>query len=99
VPVFAVTYTYAPGSDDARDEVRPEHVEFLSAQHRAGRLLVSGPLKDESPGALLVIDADSSRAAAELLDADPFRRGGLIAGRSVRRWDVFFGGTLEGTDS
>ena len=97
MPVFAVTYEYTdqPGDEQRRDEHRPEHVAFLTAQHEAGRLLVSGPV-DRDPsaggsGALLIFAGESADDVAALLDGDPFRREGLIARRTVSPWRVFFG--------
>ncbi|XKK61194.1 YciI family protein [Streptomyces sp. ARC32] len=90
---FAVTYTYAEDSAPARDEHRPEHKDFLESQFNAGRLRVSGPLgQDGAPGALLVFEAGSADELAALLDQDPFRREGLIAERTIRDWQIFFGG-------
>ncbi|MEU9059835.1 YciI family protein [Streptomyces sp. NPDC048430] len=90
---FAVTYTYAEDSATARDEHRPEHKGFLESQFDAGRLRVSGPLgPDGAPGALLVLEAGSADELTALLNQDPFHREGLIAERTVREWQIFFGG-------
>ncbi|MET9593973.1 YciI family protein [Streptomyces sp. NPDC006516] len=90
---FAVTYTYADDSAPARDEHRPAHKDFLEQQFDAGRLRVSGPLgPDGAPGALLVLEAESAAELAALLDLDPFHREGLIAERTIRAWQIFFGG-------
>ena len=92
---FAVTYEYTdePEAQQQRDAHRPAHVAFLAAQHAAGRLLVSGPVGGgaSNAGALLVFAGESADDVAALLDADPFRREGLIARRTVARWNVFFG--------
>lgn len=90
---YAVIYTYAEDSHGARDTHRPEHKAFLEGHFEAGRLRVSGPLgQDGSPGALLVFEAESADELLSLLDEDPFRREGLIAERTVRAWQIFFGG-------
>ncbi|MCX5415735.1 YciI family protein [Streptomyces sp. NBC_00059] len=90
---FAVTYTYAEDSAGARDQHRPEHKNFLEGHFDAGRLRVSGPLgADGAPGALLVFEAESADELAGLLDQDPFHREGLIALRTIRAWQIFFGG-------
>jgi len=88
--IYAITYTYSPASSDARDRVRPFHVEFLQQRFRNGELRMSGPV-DSGAGALLVIGADSEQAALTLMDQDPFALEGLIEQRGIRRWDVFFG--------
>lgn len=92
MPTFAVTYTYSGSSSPQRDETRPAHVEFLQAQFDGGRLLQSGPFgPQESPGALLVISAESKADAEALMNQDPFHRAGLIRERTIRQWNIFFG--------
>lgn len=88
---YAVTYSYAEGSDAARDEHRPAHKDFLAGLHDSGRLRVSGPV-DGGSGALLVLEGASAEEIARVLDDDPFRRTGLIGDRTIREWSIFFGG-------
>lgn len=88
---YAVTYTYAPDTDAARDAHRPRHEDFLAGLHDSGRLRVSGPL-DDAAGALLVVEGGSAAEVEALLDGDPFRQEGVIAERSVRGWSIVFGG-------
>lgn len=91
--VFAVQYTYDDRSA-RRDEVRPSHRAFLAELNAAGSLLASGPLADDAagtPGALLIVSADSPESAAALLDADPFAANGLIADRVIRAWTQIYG--------
>ncbi|MCB7137394.1 YciI family protein [Cellulosimicrobium marinum] len=93
MPIHAVTYVY-PDRPAELDAVRPEHRAFLRGLHEQGALLASGPLAataDAPAGALLIVDAASVDAAAELLDADPFARAGLVAERSVRPWSPVIG--------
>lgn len=87
-PVFAVLYTY---SDDVttRDEVRPRHRAYLAELLERGLLLASGPwagAEGKDDGALLVVTADDIDTAAALLDEDPFRQVGVVAGREIREW-------------
>lgn len=84
--IFAVLYRY---SDDvaARDAHRPEHREFLAG---CEGLLLSGPLT-EPAGALLLVTAESAEQVEQLLDADPFRRAGVITDREVRPFDPVLG--------
>jgi uncharacterized protein YciI len=87
---FAVTYTYAPGTDAERDTHRPVHREFLGTLHERGRLRISGPV-DGGTGALLILDGTSAEEVASVLDDDPFRAEGLIADRTVQEWEIVFG--------
>lgn len=88
---FAIIYEYSTTTDEARSEIRPRHVDFLQEQFGRGRLLVSGPLVSESPGALLIVDAEDQSAAEALMDADPFAQAALIKRRQVLEWSRVFG--------
>jgi uncharacterized protein len=88
--LHAVIYRYSPDTDRL-DEHRPRHREYLRTLFEQGRIVVSGPLTDGAPGALLILDADDPAHVAELLDQDPFRLLGLIEEREIRQWSPAFG--------
>lgn len=50
---------------------RTAHGEWLDAQHRAGRLLFSGPATDGSHGIYVVLAADQSEAE-QIAGEDPY---------------------------
>jgi uncharacterized protein len=88
---FAVLYRYSTDAD-ALDEHRPAHREYLGSLFLAGHIVVSGPLGEGGrPTALLIMQADSADAVAELLDEDPFRQKDLIVEREIRPWNVVYG--------
>jgi len=93
--LHAVIYRYSPDTDRL-DEHRPRHREYLRTLFEQGRIVVSGPLTDGAPGALLILDADDPAHVAELLDQDPFRLLGLIQEREIRQWSPAFGGERLG---
>lgn len=94
--VFAVTYTYAAGSDAARDEHRPAHRDYLGGLGRQGVNLCSGPLGPaEAPGALLLFRAGSKEEALAYTEQDPFRLRGLVSGVVAREWTPVLGPLAE----
>jgi hypothetical protein len=87
VPHFVATYRYAPGSEERRDAVRPEHRAYLAG---LDALVLSGPTDDG--GAVLVFEAGSAEEVHGLLDADPFTTAGdVVAERSVVGWTIALG--------
>lgn len=84
--LFAVTLSY---TDDVerRLEVRPKHREYLRTLLENGKLHESGPFADDS-GALLIYDAKDVAEVQELLSADPFTPAGIIAGATIKEWNV-----------
>lgn len=94
--LHAVIYRYADDPDQL-DEHRPLHKDYLASLFEQGRIVISGPLTDGAPGALLIVAADDADQVAALLDPDPFFTLGLIADRQIRSWKPFFGAaSLEG---
>ncbi|MFE9242405.1 YciI family protein [Nocardiopsis sp. NPDC006938] len=85
--VYAVTYTYAENSTEARDLHRPAHRAYLDGLSQQDVNLCSGPLgPDDAPGALLLFRAESAREALDHTEPDPFRVEGLVSDVSVREW-------------
>lgn len=84
---FAVFYEYDPSKSELADEVRPRHRAFLADLKERGANVASGPLSGDGPNALLIFEADSAQAVAELLDADPFKVCGVITSRSIHPWN------------
>ncbi|MDO5511342.1 YciI family protein [Corynebacterium sp.] len=86
---FAVSYHYPDGSADIV-RLRPEHREWLATLLDAGQLVASGPHTDGSGGALIIIRLPEDATlvdAAELMDADPFTREGVLDGREIHEWN------------
>jgi uncharacterized protein YciI len=86
---YAVNYSYAVEANQL-NEVRPIHRAWLAEQLAEGTLLASGPLVD-LPGALLIFQAESPQALAEILDNDPFDIAGFIGERDIAEWNPVFG--------
>ena len=62
-------------------EVRPRHREFLGNLHEQGILRMAGSWAEPRPGAYIWVEADSAEHALEILDADPFKKEGVIIDR------------------
>lgn len=88
--LFAVTYRYAPGSEQGRDAHRPAHLDFLQGLFDDGTLVVSGPTEGAEPGALLIVRSGSAEEAERAMTADPFARHGFVE-RTVSAWSPKFG--------
>lgn len=94
--VYAVTYTYAGNSTEARDQHRPAHRAYLNELSEQGVNLVSGPFgAEEAPGALLLFRAESAKEVLALVEADPFHVRGVVADVSVREWIPVLGPLAE----
>lgn len=67
---------------------RPAHRERLQALHETGRLVMAGPLADDS-GALLVFDVADADALAEIVDEDSYFRTPGVTLVGQREWAPF----------
>ncbi|MDO5728799.1 MAG: YciI family protein [Actinomycetaceae bacterium] len=88
---FIVEYTYDPSRATEMDEVRPAHRAHLSKLHDAGIIRLVGSWKDPAPGALIIIEADSSEGALQALNEDPFYIAGFIKNRDAHPYTIVFG--------
>jgi len=85
---FAAIIEYTPDRDKT-EAIRPEHRKYLTSLLQKGQLVISGPLTD-TPGAIIVYEADSVEAAEALLKADPFHQNGVFVRWVIRPWNVVF---------
>ena len=87
---FAVHYTYVDDTELIARH-RPEHRAFLSGL--TGKGLVAGGAYPEAtpPSALLVVKAESSEAASDLLAGDPFRTNNVLADVRIVHWTPVIG--------
>lgn len=89
--VYAVVYTYSADSA-GREEHRPAHKRFLDKLGEQGGNICSGPFgPEETPGALLLLRAESREHALALTDGDPFRVHGLVADVRAQEWIPMLG--------
>jgi uncharacterized protein YciI len=73
IHVLKSTYLQPP---DVIEQTRPAHLEFLTAEIEAGRLLLAGRQEDGSGGVLVTADM-SAEQAQDVLDRDPYVRAGV----------------------
>ena len=87
--IFAVQYVYHPERSEEVARVRPDHRMFLRELYERGDLLASGPT--DNGKALIIVRAQDSHGALELLDADPMRIANVIVERSAHAWNPVIG--------
>ncbi|MFC9790760.1 YciI family protein [Rhodococcus sp. NPDC127528] len=94
MPFIAVHYVYRNGSVPDRDRIRPAHRDWLGELVRQGHVLTAGPYLDDS-GALLLLDAPDTDAAAKLLSDDPFTVAGIVTEARYCEWKPVSGAFSE----
>ena len=72
IHVLKSTYLQPP---DVVEQTRPAHLEFLTAEIAAGRLLLAGRQEDGS-GGLLVTGDISTEDAQDIIARDPYTKAG-----------------------
>ena len=82
------------GDSAERDRHFPAHQAWLDDQHRAGRILFSGPTVDRAYGMYVVV-ADSLDEAAALAGEDPFHAHD-VREMTLLPWEVRRYGRLDG---
>ena len=88
--VFTVEYHYVTDRDEEMAEVRPTHRAFNGDLAAQGRLIAAGPYTG-THDALIIVRAEDTASALELLETDPFNQAGFIAERIPREWNPVIG--------
>ena len=81
-------------TNEERDQRTQPHRDWLDAQHRAGRMLFSGPVTDGSYGVYVLLAA-SLEAAQRLAGEDPYHVHGDREAQ-VLEWNAHRAMRLEG---
>ncbi|MEC4015056.1 YciI family protein [Streptomyces sp. H27-D2] len=68
-----------------RQELHPAHAQNLRDLADSGVLLLGGPLPDENAG-LLLYEVEDRQSLQELLDDEPYVKGGVVARTRIRQW-------------
>jgi uncharacterized protein len=96
IPAYAAWCRDGPDAPRLRDEHLAAHLAHVEAN--MDKLLLAGPLKDESgayAGSLIVFGVDSADEAWALMQADPYHRAGVWAEVRIERF-LPVAGTLIG---
>ncbi|MFH9012606.1 YciI family protein [Streptomyces sp. NPDC017943] len=81
---FVVEFEYNVDRE-GREHLHPAHTAYLRDLTDRGVLLLAGPLKDVN-GGLLVYEADDAEHLQQILDAEPYVKGGIVCRVRIRRW-------------
>lgn len=87
--LFVVIGHDAPGAQEKRPAVRPAHLEHLRPLAEAGRIRLAGPFLDKT-GSLIVLEADSSADAWEIVARDPYVVEGIFTQVEVKPFTAVF---------
>lgn len=63
---------------DVIDQTRPAHLEFLTAEIAAGRLLLAGRQESKAGGVLVTADL-SVEEADDVMARDPYQQAGVVS--------------------
>ena len=81
-----VTYASYVQDQEAVNDLRPEHFEYLAELLAEGKLAAAGSFADGS-GGLFIYDVESLEDAKGAVSADPFAAGGAFARYEVKSWE------------
>jgi uncharacterized protein YciI len=80
-------------------ELRPAHRQYMAQLNSQNRLWAAGPFADGT-GALFIYEAPDQHAAEEILHADPYFTGGVLAISKLMAWNpALYNPFVEGSSS
>jgi uncharacterized protein YciI len=83
---YAVMIEYGPDKNKI-DEFRPEHRVYLKSLIDAGKLVICGPITDNT-GGLIVYNVDDESEVEGIIKADPFYKCGVFHTWTIRPWKI-----------
>ena len=90
--VFVLTQVNGPNYDRSRhrrDQAAwPEHAAYMDELLAGGFVIMGGPL-DDGEHVLLIVQAEDEEEVSQRLAGDPWRPVGILATKSLQRWDVW----------
>src|SRR5271155_2042053 len=80
-------------------ELRPEHRQYMAQLDSQNKLWAAGPFADGT-GALFIYEAPDRHAAEEILKADPYFTGEVLAVSKLIAWSpALYNAFVEGASS
>ncbi|HKR68870.1 MAG TPA: YciI family protein [Streptosporangiaceae bacterium] len=90
--VFVLTQVNGPNYDRSRhrrDQAAwAEHAAYMDELLAGGFVIMGGPL-DDGEHVLLIVQAEDEEEVSQRLAGDPWRPMGILATKSLQRWDVW----------
>ncbi len=94
MPLFVLIAHDGPDGGKRRDQHRDAHVAYVRALDQAGRIVLAGPIRNEtndaSTGAVIVFEDASLEAARATVARDPYVAGGVFASLTVTPFKAAF---------
>jgi len=85
---FLILTTDKPESLDLRNELRPDHLDYLISHQ--DKLLAAGALLNDDGsgghGGCIILDTEDRTVAESFIENDPFTINGLFSEIKVTRW-------------
>src|SRR5215470_20179778 len=69
-----------------------EHAAYMDELLAGGFVIMGGPL-DDGEHVLLIVQAEDEEEVSQRLAGDPWRPMGILATKSLQRWDVWLDST------
>ncbi|HEX5189285.1 MAG TPA: YciI family protein [Streptosporangiaceae bacterium] len=92
MPVFVLTQVNGPSYDPSRPRREQagwtEHAAYMDKLLADGFVIMGGPL-DDGQQVMLIVEAADEQDVADKLAADPWRPMGILATKTLQRWDVW----------
>jgi uncharacterized protein len=90
--VFVLTQVNGPNYDESRHRREQaawtEHAAYMDKLLADGFVIMGGPLSD-GQHVLLILEAADEQEVAAAVAADPWRPMGILATKTLQRWDVW----------
>jgi uncharacterized protein YciI len=90
VKTWLLDYKYVEGILEKRAPYREGHLKLIKEMNEKGQCVAAGPF-DPPTGAQFIFKGASTADAERFVKEDPYVLAGLVAGHSIKQWNVVVG--------
>ena len=85
---WILIYEYVEGMIEKRTPYRTEHLERVTVEREAGRLLIAGAYGDPPSGAVFGFKVAGREQVVAFAAGDPYVEAGLVTKQTIEPWNL-----------
>jgi hypothetical protein len=87
---FVLLYDYVSDIIEKRAPHRAGHLGLAQEFAKRGEIVLGGAFTD-APQGMLIFKGETEAVVQKFVDADPYRKAGLVTGYKIREWTTVVG--------
>jgi uncharacterized protein YciI len=85
---YLLVYAYVDGMIDRRTPYRQAHLDRITAEREAGRVILAGALGNPPTGGAIAFRGVAREHVEQFAAGDPYVEAGLVTSRRIELWNA-----------